>query len=117
MSDTKLVMSTEMFMGVDSLGATAGVTMLLTLSHLPPSAVAASAFQWRVMPPVFLRITVWSGELVPPTKALKSSCVLLKSICAAPATQSEKAEVFSPAADAVAVMFWPAGILKGAALL
>src|SRR2546427_4248634 len=98
-----MLMSTEMISGVESLGANAGVTMLLTLSQLPPFVVAASAFQWRVMPPVFLRITVWSGGLVPPTKALKSSCVLLKSILAGPsAKQSEKREVFSPTADAVA---------------
>src|SRR5439155_23430267 len=56
MSETKLLMSTEMNIGVESLGATAGVTMLLTLSQLPPFTVAASALQWRVTPPVFLRI-------------------------------------------------------------
>ena len=92
--------------------------MLLTLSQLPPFTVAASALQWRVTPPVFLRITLWSGGLVPPTKPLKLSCVALKSILAGPsAKQSEKREVFSPAADAVAVMFWPADIAKRVGVL
>src|SRR5437773_4022399 len=88
-----------------------------TLSQLPPLVVAACAVEWRVMPPVFLTITLWDGGLDPPATVLKLSCVGFKSIFAAPETQFEKGDVFSPAADAVAETFRPAGMLKGVEVL
>src|SRR5437773_2527817 len=89
----------------------------LTLSQLPPLAVAASALEWRVMPPVFLTITLWDGGLVPPAKVLKLSSVGLKSIFAGPVTQLEKGEVFAPVAVAVAVTFCPPGMLNTVGVL
>ena len=88
----------------------------LTLSHGPPVVVAAAADQFIGLPPVFFSDTDCGVGVGCPANALKVNGDDGRLICAGvvvPGTQFEIVEVFTPAAFAVAVMFWPVGNCVG----